>query len=106
MHLGTSLPFVRTSSTIMSQSGGLNHVPDSLMNADDTNSVSLLIGDVTYSVTPYVMTQLTMGIPLSKSPPPPHSDWPHEDYFVSAPLGWEKCCIFLPMTPLQLTSEC
>jgi hypothetical protein len=55
------------------------------MNADDTNSVSLLIGDVTYSVTPYVMTRLTMGIPLSKSPPP-RSDWPHEDYFVSGPL--------------------
>jgi hypothetical protein len=50
VHLGTSLPLVRTSSTIMSQSGGLDHVAHSLMNADDTNSVSSLIGDVTYSV--------------------------------------------------------
>jgi hypothetical protein len=50
VHLGISLPLVRTSSTIMSQSGGLDHVAHSLMNADDTNSVSSLIGDVTYSV--------------------------------------------------------
>jgi hypothetical protein len=56
VHLGTGLPLVRTSSTIMSQSGRLDHVAHSLMNADDTNSVSSLIGDVTYSVTPYVMT--------------------------------------------------
>jgi hypothetical protein len=76
---------VATSSTIMSQSGGLDHVAHSLMNADDTNSVSLLIGDVTYSVTPYVITRLPMGIPLSKSPPP-RSGWPHEDYFVSFPI--------------------
>jgi hypothetical protein len=47
---------------------GLDHVAHSLMNADNTNSVSLLIGDVTYSVTPYVMSRLTMGIPLNKSP--------------------------------------
>jgi hypothetical protein len=40
----------------MSQSGGLDRVAHSPMNADDTNSVFLLIGDVTYSVTPYVMT--------------------------------------------------
>jgi hypothetical protein len=53
----------------MSQSGGLDHIAHSHMNADDTNSVSLLIDDVTYSVTPYVMTRLTMGTPLSKSPP-------------------------------------
>jgi hypothetical protein len=65
VRLGTSLPLVCTSSTLMSQSGGLDHVT----HADDTNSVSSLIGDVTYSVTPYVMTRLTMGIPLSKSPP-------------------------------------
>jgi hypothetical protein len=56
VHLGTSLPLVCTSSTIMSQSGGLDHVAHSLMNADDTNSVSSLFNDVTYSVTPYVMT--------------------------------------------------
>ena len=56
VHLGTSLPLVRTSSTIMSQSGGLDHVAHFPMNADNTNSVSSLIGDVTYSVTPYVMT--------------------------------------------------
>jgi hypothetical protein len=70
----------------MSQSEGLDHVAHSLMNADNTNSASSLIDDVTYSVTPYVMTRLTMGgIPLGK-PPPPHSDWPHEDYFVSERL--------------------
>jgi hypothetical protein len=86
VHLGTSLPLICTSSTIMSQSGGLDHVAHSLMNADDTNSVSSLTGDVIYSVTPYVMTRLTMGIPLSKIPTPPRSDWPHEDYFVSGPL--------------------
>jgi hypothetical protein len=67
VHLGTNLPLLPTSSTIMSQSGGLDHVAHSLMNADDTNRVSSLIGDV--SVTPYVMTRLTMGIPLSKRPP-------------------------------------
>jgi hypothetical protein len=55
------------------------------MNADETNSVSYLINEVTYSVTPYVMTRLTMGTRLSKSPPP-CSGWPHEDYFVSGPL--------------------
>jgi hypothetical protein len=52
----------------------------SLMNADETNSVSSLIDDVTYSVTPYVMTRLMMGTRQVKAPPP-RSDWPHEDYF-------------------------
>jgi hypothetical protein len=70
----------------MSQSGGLDHVAHSIMNADETNSVSLLIDDETYSVTPYVMTRLTMGTCLSKIPPRPCSDWPHEDYFVCGPL--------------------
>jgi hypothetical protein len=64
---------------------GLDHVTHSLMNADETNSISSLIHDVTYSVTPYVMTRLTMGTRLSKSPPL-RSDWPHEDYFVCGPL--------------------
>jgi hypothetical protein len=53
---------------IMSQSGGLDHVAHSLMNADETNSASSLKDDVTYSFTPYVMTRLTMGTHLSKSP--------------------------------------
>jgi hypothetical protein len=70
VHLGTSLPLIRTSSTITSQSGGLDHIAHSLsMNADDTNSISSLMGDLTYSVTPYVMTRLMMRIPLGKSPP-------------------------------------
>jgi hypothetical protein len=69
VHLGTSLPYIRTSSTIMSQSGGLDHVTHSLMNADKTNSVSSLNDEVTYSVTPYVMTGLTMGTCLTKNPP-------------------------------------
>jgi hypothetical protein len=55
------------------------------MNADKTNSVSLLSDDVTYIFTPSVMMRLTVGTHLSKSPPP-HSDWPDEDYFVSGPL--------------------
>jgi hypothetical protein len=36
----------------------------SLMNADETKSVSLLIDDVTYSVTPYVMARLTRWEPV------------------------------------------
>ena len=63
------------------------------MNADKTNSVSSLIDDVTYSVTPYVMTRLTMGTRLSKSPPP-RSDWPHEDNFVSGPLERKRLTKF------------
>jgi hypothetical protein len=69
VHLGTSLPYVRTSSTIMSQSGGLDHVAYSLMDADETNNISSLNDDETYSVTPYVMARLTMGTRLSKSHP-------------------------------------
>jgi hypothetical protein len=46
VHLGSSLPLVRTSSTIMSQSGGLDQVAHSLMNANETNIVSLLNDDV------------------------------------------------------------
>jgi hypothetical protein len=76
---------VRHNKTVLSQSGGLYHVAHSFMRADKTNSVSSLIVDMTYIVTSYVMTRLKMGTRLSKSPPP-RSDWPHEDYFVSQPF--------------------
>jgi hypothetical protein len=41
---------------------------DSLLNADETKSVSSLITYLTYSVTPYVLTRLKMGSHLSKTP--------------------------------------
>jgi hypothetical protein len=54
---------------ILESRPGCQNSAHSLVNADETNSISSLIGDMTYSIMLYVMTRLTMGTPLSKSPP-------------------------------------